>query len=161
MLCLNSFNRVSKQVKSKRLGRGMSSGKGKTCGRGHKGQKARSGVSIKFFEGGQTSLIRRLPKRGFNSNKNLFSCILSLCNIKNLVCSSIVDVPQDRLIDIDFLKSVKLIKKYHTSVKLVLNNKDLRTDFNGLIKKNITLKLNAYTCGAKSKLKDLGIHFVE
>ena len=66
---LNALN--SKKVKSKkRLGRGIGSGKGKTCGRGHKGQKARSGVAIKSFEGGQMPLYRRLPKRGFKNFNN-------------------------------------------------------------------------------------------
>ena len=66
---LNALN--SKNSKSKkRLGRGIGSSKGKTCGRGHKGQKSRSGVAIKSFEGGQMPLYRRLPKRGFNSIKN-------------------------------------------------------------------------------------------
>ena len=65
---LNSLNYKVKN-KKKRLGRGIGSGKGKTSGRGHKGQKARSGVAIKSFEGGQMPLYRRLPKRGFNSIK--------------------------------------------------------------------------------------------
>jgi len=65
------LNSLSHKVKTKktRLGRGIGSGKGKTSGRGHKGQKARSGVAIKSFEGGQMPLYRRLPKRGFNSIK--------------------------------------------------------------------------------------------
>ena len=76
---LNSLN--SKKTKTqKRFGRGIGSGKGKTCGRGHKGQKSRSGVAIKSFEGGQMPLYRRLPKRGFKSfKKSIFSKI----NCKN------------------------------------------------------------------------------
>ena len=65
---LNSLNYKVKNKKI-RVGRGIGSGKGKTSGRGHKGQKARSGVAIKSFEGGQMPLYRRLPKRGFNSFK--------------------------------------------------------------------------------------------
>ena len=65
---LNSLNLKITKTK-KRLGRGIGSGKGKTCGRGHKGQKSRSGVAIKSFEGGQMPLFRRLPKRGFNPLK--------------------------------------------------------------------------------------------
>ena len=65
---LNEMPRIANQDK-KRLGRGIGSGKGKTSGRGHKGQGARSGVSLTGFEGGQTSLFMRLPKRGFN-NRN-------------------------------------------------------------------------------------------
>ena len=69
---------ISKSSKSKiRVGRGIGSSKGKTCGRGHKGQKSRSGVAIKSFEGGQMPLYRRLPKRGFRSlsNKNRIAII--------------------------------------------------------------------------------------
>ncbi len=64
---LNSLN-YNVKTKKIRRGRGIGSGKGKTSGRGHKGQKARSGIAIKSFEGGQMPLYRRLPKRGFNSN---------------------------------------------------------------------------------------------
>ena len=65
MINLNSTNSIKE--KKIRPGRGIGSGKGKTSGRGHKGQKSRSGVAIKSFEGGQMPLYRRLPKRGFNS----------------------------------------------------------------------------------------------
>ena len=82
---LNSLN--SKNFKSKkRLGRGIGSTKGKTSGRGHKGQKSRSGVAIKSFEGGQMPLYRRLPKRGFNSIKNKsFTAIINLSKIQNII----------------------------------------------------------------------------
>ena len=64
---MTSLNKISQtKIKKYRVGRGIGSGKGKTSGRGHKGQKSRSGVSIKSFEGGQMPLYRRLPKRGFN-----------------------------------------------------------------------------------------------
>jgi len=80
---LNSLNIKKKKLK-KRLGRGIGSGKGKTSGRGHKGQKSRSGVAIKSFEGGQMPLYRRLPKRGFKSvinKKNI--AIINLSTIFN------------------------------------------------------------------------------
>ena len=67
MTSLNNSNKII--IKKIRVGRGIGSGKGKTSGRGHKGQKSRSGVAIKSFEGGQMPLYRRLPKRGFNSIK--------------------------------------------------------------------------------------------
>ena len=67
---LNSLKNLKKKKLKKRLGRGIGSGKGKTSGRGHKGQKSRSGVAIKSFEGGQMPLYRRLPKRGFKSFNN-------------------------------------------------------------------------------------------
>ena len=69
---LNTLNLRIKRKGKKRLGRGIGSSKGKTSGRGHKGQKSRSGVAIKSFEGGQMPLYRRLPKRGFNTiNKKM------------------------------------------------------------------------------------------
>ena len=82
---LNTLN--TKNFKSKkRLGRGIGSSKGKTSGRGHKGQKSRSGVAIKSFEGGQMPLYRRLPKRGFNSIKNKnFTAIINLTKIQNII----------------------------------------------------------------------------
>jgi large subunit ribosomal protein L15 len=67
---LNTLNTKTMIKKKKRLGRGIGSTKGKTSGRGHKGQKSRSGVAIKSFEGGQMPLYRRLPKRGFRTIKN-------------------------------------------------------------------------------------------
>jgi len=80
---MTSLNTTGKIIKGKlRVGRGIGSGKGKTSGRGHKGQKSRSGVAVKSFEGGQMPLYRRLPKRGFKSlNKNI-TAILNLSKIK-------------------------------------------------------------------------------
>ena len=87
---LNSLVKINK--KKVRVGRGIGSGKGKTSSRGHKGQKSRSGVSIKSFEGGQMPLYRRLPKRGFKSlNKNI-TAVLNLSKIQN-----IVDKPQNKI----------------------------------------------------------------
>ena len=80
---LNSTNSVKE--KKIRPGRGIGSGKGKTSGRGHKGQKSRRGVAIKSFEGGQMPLYRRLPKRGFNPIKNNFVAVLNIENIQKLI----------------------------------------------------------------------------
>ena len=81
---LNTLN--SKDYKSKkRLGRGIGSGKGKTCGRGHKGQKSRSGVAIKSFEGGQMPLYRRLPKRGFKIIKSKDIALINLSKIQDTI----------------------------------------------------------------------------
>ena len=82
---LNSFTSKNKKYK-KRLGRGIGSSKGKTSGRGHKGQKSRSGVAIKSFEGGQMPLYRRLPKRGFNPIVKIkkASAIVILFEVKGL-----------------------------------------------------------------------------
>ena len=81
---LNTLTSKSSKNK-KRLGRGIGSSKGKTCGRGHKGQKSRSGVAIKSFEGGQMPLYRRLPKRGFKSTKNKAIAIINLSKIQEII----------------------------------------------------------------------------
>ena len=87
-----NLNSLNYKVKSKkiRLGRGIGSGKGKTSGRGHKGQKARSGIAIKSFEGGQMPLYRRLPKRGFKSRKNNLIGIINLSQIQNFCSTSYI-----------------------------------------------------------------------
>ena len=77
---LNSLVKINKS--KIRVGRGIGSGKGKTSSRGHKGQKSRSGVAIKSFEGGQMPLYRRLPKRGFKVFKNNLTAILNLSKIQ-------------------------------------------------------------------------------
>ena len=107
---LNSLQRINK--KKIRVGRGIGSGKGKTSARGHKGQKSRSGVAIKSFEGGQMPLYRRLPKRGFKSIKEKKLAILNLTKIQNIFEKNKNDLKSS--IDLKFLKDKKLIhKKYH------------------------------------------------
>jgi len=82
---LNTIN-IKLKEKKKILGRGIGSGKGKTSGRGHKGQKARTGVAIKRFEGGQMPLYRRLPKRGFNPIKSKINiAMINLYKIKKII----------------------------------------------------------------------------
>ena len=85
MTILNNSNQI--KTKKIRIGRGIGSGKGKTSSRGHKGQKSRSGVSIKSFEGGQMPLYRRLPKRGFKSQKNKDTAIINLSDIEGFLKS--------------------------------------------------------------------------
>ena len=80
---LNNLIKINK--KRIRVGRGIGSGKGKTSARGHKGQKSRSGVAIKSFEGGQMPLYRRLPKRGFKRPNNDTTAILNLNKIQNMI----------------------------------------------------------------------------
>ena len=81
---MSTLNTTIKFIKPKmRVGRGIGSGKGKTCGRGVKGQKSRSGVSIKAFEGGQMPLYRRLPKRGFNAIKR-YQAIIAIMNLEKI-----------------------------------------------------------------------------
>ncbi len=104
MTTLNTTNLI--KIKKNRVGRGIGSGKGKTCGRGIKGQKSRSGVAIKSFEGGQMPLYRRLPKRGFNSiNKNKIAKI----NLEKL--QKLIDkkrIKSDEKINLEILKKEKI-----------------------------------------------------
>ncbi len=112
---LNSIYIKKKNKKSKRLGRGIGSGLGKTSGRGHKGQKSRSGYNIKkYFEGGQTPFYRRIPKFGFKSKKNIFFKELSLdkLNIFN----------NNDIINLKLLKRKKLIKYNIKIIKIILGN---------------------------------------
>ena len=112
---LNNFIKTNK--KKIRVGRGIGSGKGKTSSRGHKGQKSRSGVSIKSFEGGQMPLYRRLPKRGFKSQKKNNIAVLNLKKIQ-----SILDKKKNNLknnLDIKILKEKKLINKKFSKLKIL------------------------------------------
>ena len=103
---LNNLKKVNK--KKIRVGRGIGSGKGKTSSRGHKGQKSRSGVAIKSFEGGQMPLYRRLPKRGFKSlNKNI-TAILNLSKIQNILDKPKNDIKN--ILDLKILKEKKISK---------------------------------------------------
>ena len=117
-------NLVKTNKKKIRVGRGIGSGKGKTSSRGHKGQKSRSGVAIKSFEGGQMPLYRRLPKRGFkNFNKNK-TAILNLSRIQNFCDKNKI---QNTNIDLKILKEKKLINKKFTKLK-ILGNGDLKAN---------------------------------
>ncbi len=107
---LNTLNLRIPKAKKKRLGRGIGSTKGKTSGRGHKGQKSRSGVAIKSFEGGQMPLYRRLPKRGFNPiNKKNLIAIISLSRIQEIVKKK-ATFTKDK-INLSNLQKFKLINK--------------------------------------------------
>ena len=102
-------NLIKNNKKKIRVGRGIGSGKGKTSSRGHKGQKSRSGVSIKSFEGGQMPLYRRLPKRGFKSIKNKSIAILNLSRIQQMIDKSENDIKNT--LDLKILKEKKLINQ--------------------------------------------------
>ena len=119
------LNSLTKNNKKKiRVGRGIGSGKGKTSSRGHKGQKSRSGVAIKSFEGGQMPLFRRLPKRGFKSfNKNK-TAILNLSKIQSILDKAKNDI-KDTL-DLKILKEKKLINKKYLKLK-ILGTGELKT----------------------------------
>ena len=140
------LNSLTKNNKKKiRVGRGIGSGKGKTSSRGHKGQKSRSGVAIKSFEGGQMPLYRRLPKRGFKSNKRKNIAILNLSKIQN-----ILDKPKNKIkdvLDIKILKEKKLINKKFLKLKILGT---------GEIKKNIEISAHFASKQALTKIEKAG-----
>jgi large subunit ribosomal protein L15 len=110
---LNEINNESSPKKvRKRVGRGIGSGKGKTCGRGHKGQKSRTGVSINGFEGGQMPIYRRVPKRGFNSVNKIEFQVLNVGDIQKLVDSKKIKtsgtITKQSLYDVGVLKKKSL-----------------------------------------------------
>ena len=137
----------SKAMKyKKRLGRWIGSSKGKTCGRGHKGQKSRSGVAIKSFEGGQMPLYRRLPKRGFKSianKKNI--AIINLSRIQEIIVKQ-KDILNNK-INLTNLQKSKLINKKHRKLKL-LGSGDLKQKFD--------IEVNSISKSAKEKIEKLG-----
>ena len=124
----------------KRIGRGHGSGQGKTAGKGHKGQKARSGGGVRpGFEGGQTTLARRIPKRGFN---NIFRTEYATVNVSDL--EKFVD---GTVVDAELLKASGLIKKELDGVKILGN---------GELTKNLTVKAAKFTAAAKEKIEKAG-----
>ena len=127
-------------VESKRKGRGHGSGNGKTAGKGHKGQKARSGGSIRpGFEGGQTALARRIPKRGFN---NIFATKYAVINVSDL------EMFNDGItVDAELLKASGLIKKELDGIKVLGN---------GELTKNLTVKAAKFSAAAKEKIEKAG-----
>ena len=140
---LNSL--IKNNKKKIRVGRGIGSGKGKTSARGHKGQKSRSGVAIKSFEGGQMPLYRRLPKRGFKSlNKNQ-TAILNLSKIQNILEKSENGI--DKIIDLKILKEKKLVNKKFLKLKILGT---------GEIKKNIEISAHFVSKQALSKIEKAG-----
>ena len=142
---LNKLNSNNTKPK-KRLGRGIGSSKGKTSGRGHKGQKSRSGVAIKSFEGGQMPLYRRLPKRGFKSlvNKKKFA-IINLSRIQDIISNEKKKV--DNKISLLNLQKSKLINKKYTKLKL-LGSGDLKQKFD--------IEVNSISKSAKEKIEKIG-----
>ena len=107
MSVLNNLEQIKK--KKIRVGRGIGSGKGKTCGRGVKGQKSRSGVSIKSFEGGQMPLYRRLPKRGFNSIKKVNIGKINLGKIQYFIIRN--SISNKDKINLELLKKLNIVNK--------------------------------------------------
>tara|TARA_A100001234_G_scaffold170369_1_gene151684 strand:- start:100 stop:552 length:453 start_codon:yes stop_codon:yes gene_type:complete len=140
---LNGLTKL--KTKKIRVGRGIGSGKGKTSGRGVKGQKSRSGVAIKSFEGGQMPLYRRLPKRGFNSfNKNKIGK-LNLGDLQLFIESK--RIKSSEKIDIKYLHSSKILKKKYEKIKILGQ---------GEIKDKLNLEVHYLSNSAKEKLSKNG-----
>ena len=140
---LNTLKKI--KVKKIRVGRGIGSGKGKTSGRGIKGQKSRSGVAIKSFEGGQMPLYRRLPKRGFNAIHKNDIGLLNLSEIQSFIESKKIK-PSDK-IDLALLKKLNIVKKKYKKLK-VLGNGD--------VKDKLDIEVNYLSNSAKTKLEKSG-----
>ena len=142
-----NLNSLNYKVKSKKIrpGRGIGSGKGKTSGRGHKGQKARSGVAIKSFEGGQMPLYRRLPKRGFNSIKKNNIAILNLQQLQKYISKGKLN--SRNLINLSELKKNKILKDKIDKIKLLGN---------GDIKDQISIEVDFISKSAKEKIEKSG-----
>ena len=144
MSTLNSTGKVLYKKKM-RVGRGIGSGKGKTSGRGVKGQKSRSGVAIKSFEGGQMPLYRRLPKRGFNPISKQRVAILNLEKIQSYIDKKTIKAD-------DILNRVLLIK-----LRLINKNSEkLKILGTGEIKEKITIEANLASKSAIVKLEKVG-----
>ena len=142
-----NLNSLNYKIKSKKIrpGRGIGSGKGKTSGRGVKGQKSRSGVAIKNFEGGQMPLYRRLPKRGFNviGKKNI--AILNLKKLQTYISNKKLN--KDNLINLIELKKTKILKKNVNKIKLLGE---------GDIKDKLNVEVDFISKSAKEKIEKIG-----
>lgn len=124
----------------KRIGRGHGSGQGKTAGKGHKGQNARSGGGVRpGFEGGQTRLARRIPKRGFN---NIFAAKYTVINVSDL--EKFVD---GTVVDTELLIAAGIVKNEGNGIKVLGN---------GELTKKLTVKAAAYSASAKEKIEKAG-----
>ena len=144
MTRLNTISQI--KVKKKiRVGRGIGLGKGKTSGRGHKGQKSRSGVAIKSFEGGQMPLYRRLPKRGFNSIKKTRVGKINLGKIQLFIEQKKIN--KSEKIGLDLLKKLKIINKNSIKLKVL--------GF-GEVKEKINIEADLFSKSAKIKLEKIG-----
>jgi len=129
----------------KRVGRGIASGTGKTCGRGHKGQKSRSGVSIKGFEGGQMPIHRRLPKYGFNNPNKIVNTVVNVDTLQEYIDNKLIDSSKE--INSVQLKSVGLLKRENDSFKVLAR---------GDIKSKISISGSLVSKSAKEKIESAG-----
>jgi|TARA_B110000967_G_C18518385_1_gene379802 large subunit ribosomal protein L15 len=143
---MSKLNTTGKVTKKKiRVGRGIGSGKGKTSGRGVKGQKSRSGVAIKSFEGGQMPLYRRLPKRGFNPINRTDVAIINLEKIQSYIDQKTIKITDT--INSDLLKKLKLINK---------NSEKLKILGTGELKEKINIEADLISKAAMIKLEKIG-----
>ena len=143
MTFLNTTGKVTKP--KMRVGRGIGSGKGKTSGRGIKGQKSRSGVAIKSFEGGQMPLYRRLPKRGFNPINRSLIAIMNLEKIQSFIDQKKINISE--IINTKLLVKLKLISK---------NSEKLKILGTGQIKHKINIEADLISKSAREKLEKVG-----
>ena len=140
---LNSLIKINK--KKIRVGRGIGSGKGKTSSRGHKGQKSRSGVAIKSFEGGQMPLYRRLPKRGFKNFTKRNTVILNLSKIQSMINKTKNNLKNN--LDLKILKEKKLVSKKSEKLKILGS---------GELKNTISITAHFASKQALEKIKKAG-----
>ena len=143
MIALNTKDKINKS--KMRVGRGIGSGRGKTCGRGVKGQKSRSGVAIKAFEGGQMPLYRRLPKRGFNPISRINIAIMNLEKIQSFIDEKIINA--NDIINMNLLKKLKLINK---------NSQKLKILGTGEINDKVNIEADLASKSAIEKLEKIG-----
>ena len=143
MITLNNRNKINKS--KIRVGRGIGSGKGKTSGRGVKGQKSRSGVAIKSFEGGQMPLYRRLPKRGFNPINKKNIAILNLDKIQSYIDKKNIKISDT--LNSNLLKKLRLINKNSIKLKILGS---------GNIKDKINIEADLASKSAVEKLEKIG-----
>ena len=141
----NIKDNVGSNKNRKRIGRGIGSGTGKTSGKGHKGQKARSGVSIKGFEGGQMPIHRRLPKRGFNNINKVSFVEINVNRLDKLIDEKIID--PNKTINNKVLMNIGLINSEKSRVKLLAN---------GELKNKINIEISAISSSAKDKVEKVG-----
>ena len=143
---MNILNNTLKiKIPKKKLGRGIGSGKGKTSGRGIKGQKSRSGVAIKSFEGGQMPLYRRLPKRGFNPIRKMKVAKINLEQIQTFVDNKKIDTTAQ--INLEVLKKSNIVNKSYLKYKVLGN---------GNLTSKIDILADFSSASAKEKIEKLG-----
>ncbi len=150
---LNELSPNEGSVKNrKRVGRGIGSGTGKTCGRGQKGQKSRTGVAIKGFEGGQMPIDRRMPKMGFTNNFRTHYSTISLGRLQDAIDNKQIDAKKP--IDEAVLVESKVVRRKQDGIKLLSN---------GELKAKVTLTLSAASKTAQEAVEKAGgsISFIE